>query len=197
MPVEHQVGQHSVRRITIGQPLSGFREFEHAFGDDPFWHRCDAHRQLPGGRDAQRLAQHAIRRREHRRRKIRREVRHRQRVGRERHAAFINAHAQTEPALHAVVAGGEVREGNRPGALRAHAPGRRGRLAGSDVAKQHRFLALQHAAAQARTTEGDTNLIGVRRARVQNGDARLIRLARAHGARMREGQRELRVAHQH
>ena len=60
-----------------------------------------------------------------------------------------------------------------------------------------RFVAFEHAATDAGRGERNLNQVRDCVAGVENGDERVIRFSGTDGARMREGERELRIAHQH
>ena len=196
LPVEREVDQHALERVAIAQPLPGLGQLDHLFGDERFWQLGDPGRQARGGRDAQRLSEHAVGGGEQVERQVIDEFGVADRVRAERDAALVHAHAQAEAPDHVVVAA-EVGKRDRAGALRAQLEGGGARLARCDIAEQDGRLTLEHGAADRGGRQRDRHRVGRDRRGIQDRRARLVRFAAADRARVGEGEREVRVAHQH
>ena len=197
LPVEQEVHHDAAEGVAVFQALARFGQIQHARGDDRLRRLDHARRKLRAGGGAERLAEDALGRVEDVRRKRVREVGHHERIRRKRYAAFIDAHAQAEPALHGVVSGRQVGKGDGARPLRTHAIPRRRGLAREDGAKFDGLGALQHSAADAAAGERDADKVRGRYAGVHHRDRRVVGLAETDCARMGEGEGEPGIADQH
>ena len=148
------------------------------------------------GGDAERLTEHALRGCNQGRGQIAGALRQHDRIRGQRHAAFIDARRQLDAAAGSGLSR-ERAERDFAGLLRDERELRRGRLSGGDRVERDRLIRDELCPRDAAVVEVDRDEISGALRSVGDGGVEVVALAAPNRPRVRDRDRERRVAHEH